>query len=149
MIFNQLIVLLILFKFAKVQLKLNRLSFRKYCLKDLKSNTVFNTFIYFIALGKSSLSIQFVEGQFVDSYDPTIENSKSIQLYSTLVFSIFLVENVSLACLGKFLFLRYGPKYSQPIKLQDFLVNHVSRTNQLDLMKQPDFLHVDTNAHES
>lgn len=26
--------------------------------------------------GKSSLIIQFVEGQFVDSYDPTIENSK-------------------------------------------------------------------------
>lgn len=26
--------------------------------------------------GKSSLTIQFVEGQFVDSYDPTIENSK-------------------------------------------------------------------------
>lgn len=26
-------------------------------------------------VGKSSLTIQFVEGQFVDSYDPTIENS--------------------------------------------------------------------------
>ncbi len=26
--------------------------------------------------GKSSLVIQFVENQFVDSYDPTIENSK-------------------------------------------------------------------------
>ncbi|XP_078199570.1 GTP-binding protein Rheb isoform X2 [Callithrix jacchus] len=26
-------------------------------------------------LGKSSLTIQFVEGQFVDSYDPTIENT--------------------------------------------------------------------------
>ncbi|XP_054863174.1 GTP-binding protein Rheb isoform X1 [Amphiprion ocellaris] len=27
------------------------------------------------ATGKSSLTIQFVEGQFVDSYDPTIENT--------------------------------------------------------------------------
>lgn len=31
---------------------------------------------YVFILGKSSLTIQFVEGQFVDSYDPTIENSK-------------------------------------------------------------------------
>ncbi|XP_054415981.1 GTP-binding protein Rheb isoform X1 [Pongo abelii] len=28
------------------------------------------------SVGKSSLTIQFVEGQFVDSYDPTIENRK-------------------------------------------------------------------------
>ncbi|ENN77027.1 GTP-binding protein Rheb homolog [Dendroctonus ponderosae] len=27
------------------------------------------------SVGKSSLSIQFIEGQFVDSYDPTIENT--------------------------------------------------------------------------
>ncbi|XP_059827818.1 GTP-binding protein Rheb isoform X1 [Hypanus sabinus] len=27
------------------------------------------------SIGKSSLTIQFVEGQFVDSYDPTIENT--------------------------------------------------------------------------
>ncbi|PSN40152.1 GTP-binding protein Rheb [Blattella germanica] len=36
------------------------------------------------SVGKSSLSIQFVEGQFVDSYDPTIENtfSKSTRVNS-------------------------------------------------------------------
>lgn len=32
--------------------------------------------LFFFIAGKSSLTIQFVEGQFVDSYDPTIENSK-------------------------------------------------------------------------
>ena len=32
--------------------------------------------------------------------------------------------------LGKFWFLRYGPKCSQPIRLQDFLFNHISKTNQ-------------------
>ena len=32
----------------------------------------------FASAGKSSLTIQFVENQFVDSYDPTIENSESI-----------------------------------------------------------------------
>lgn len=29
----------------------------------------------FRSVGKSSLTIQFVEGQFVDSYEPTIENT--------------------------------------------------------------------------
>ena len=32
--------------------------------------------------------------------------------------------------LGKFLFLRYGPKCSQPVKLQDFLISLISRTSQ-------------------
>ena len=32
--------------------------------------------------------------------------------------------------LEKFLFLRYGPKCSQPIRLQYFLINHISRRNQ-------------------
>ena len=43
--------------------------------------------------------------------------------------------------LGKFLFLKYGPKCSQPIRLQDFLINHISRT---DIS-----LHVDTDSHKS
>ena len=32
--------------------------------------------------------------------------------------------------LGKFLFLRYGPKCFQPIRFQDSLINLISRTNQ-------------------
>ena len=32
--------------------------------------------------------------------------------------------------LGKFLPLTYGLKCSQPIRLQDFLINHISRTNK-------------------
>ena len=31
---------------------------------------------------------------------------------------------------GRFWFLRYGPKCSQPIRLQDFLINHISRRNR-------------------
>ena len=33
-------------------------------------------------------------------------------------------------CLGKILFLRYKPKWSQPVRFQDFLNQHFSRTNQ-------------------
>lgn len=32
-------------------------------------------FFTFLFTGKSSVTIQFVENHFVDSYDPTIENS--------------------------------------------------------------------------
>lgn len=41
-----------------------------------KSLLILSFFAHFIT-GKSSLTIQYVEGQFVDSYDPTIENSKA------------------------------------------------------------------------
>jgi len=48
---------------------------------------VLTLYIWFL-IGKSSLSIQFVEGQFVDSYDPTIENSK--KYFHLLIFIILL-----------------------------------------------------------
>lgn len=35
------------------------------------------------------MTIQYVEGQFVDSYDPTIENSKSQRQYLYFLFSYF------------------------------------------------------------
>ena len=47
--------------------------------------------------------------------------------------------------LGKFWFLKYGPKSSQSIRLQDFLINYISRTNKWNSLI---FLHVDTNSHK-
>ena len=41
--------------------------------------------------GKSSLAVQFVENQFVDSYDPTIENSKHRKLFS-VSFNLQVVQ---------------------------------------------------------
>lgn len=49
----------------------------------------------FLASGKSSLSIQFVDGQFVDSYDPTIECSKYQNHFDRiffLVYNLFFVQ---------------------------------------------------------
>ena len=47
----------------------------------------------FRSVGKSSLAIQFVQGQFVDSYDPTIENTfnKSIKVRNQ-EFELFVVD---------------------------------------------------------
>ena len=47
--------------------------------------------------------------------------------------------------LVELLFLRYGPKCSQPIRLEDFF-NQPYLQNRS--MKYPDFLHVDTNSHK-
>ena len=55
----------------------------------LPLKTPFKYFVIdsFCLLGKSSLTIQFVENHFVDSYDPTIENSE----YNLAVVSSFII----------------------------------------------------------
>ena len=44
------------------------------------------------------------------------------------IYLIYCVP-VQMQNLGKFLFLRYVPKCSQPMRLQGFLINHIFRTN--------------------
>ena len=51
-------------------------------------------------------------------------------IWSVMEIYIIYCVPAQIPYLGKFLFLRYGPKRSQPIRLQDFLINHLSRTNQ-------------------
>ena len=41
----------------------------------------------------------------------------------------YLLCSCTNSILGKFLFLRYEPKCSQPVRSHDFLINHISRTN--------------------
>ena len=51
-------------------------------------------------------------------------------IWSIMEIYIICCVPAQIPYLGKFLFLRYGPKCSQPIRLQDFLINHISRANQ-------------------
>ena len=51
-------------------------------------------------------------------------------IYFIIKTYIICCVPANIPCLGKFLFLRYGPKYSQPIRLQDSLINYIFRANQ-------------------
>ena len=61
-----------------------------------------------------------------------------IEKYGYWFLLNFFIKNIYIICfvppqipyLGKFLFLKYGPKCSKPMRLQDFLINHISRINQ-------------------
>ena len=48
------------------------------------------------------------------------------------IMKIYIICSVTaqILYLGKYLFLKYEPSCSQPFRLQDFLINHISRTNQ-------------------
>ena len=51
-------------------------------------------------------------------------------IWSIMEFYIICCVPTQMSYLWKFLFLRYRPKCSQPIRLQDFLTKHISRKNQ-------------------
>ena len=51
-------------------------------------------------------------------------------IWSIMTIYIICCVPAQIPYLWKFLFLRYQPKCSQPIRLQDFLINNISRTNQ-------------------
>ena len=51
-------------------------------------------------------------------------------IFSIMKIYIICLVPTQIPYLGKSLFVRYRPKCSQPIRLQDFLINHISRTNQ-------------------
>ena len=51
--------------------------------------------------------------------------------------------------LGKFLFLGYGQKCSQPIRLQEFLINHISRLNQWNSLIFCTFTQVDIKVYQN
>ena len=63
-----------------------------------------------------------------------------LNLKKNLVINLYLICSImkmyiicyvpaQIPYLEKFWFLRYGPKCPQPIRLQDFLINHIPRTN--------------------
>ena len=64
-------------------------------------------------------------------------------IWSIMKFFIICCVAAQIPYLGKLLFLRYGPKCSQPIRLQDFWINHISRTNQWNSLR-----FFDTNSHK-
>ena len=49
---------------------------------------------------------------------------------SIMKFCIICCVPAQIPYLRKLLFLKYWPKCSQPIRLQDFLINDISRKNQ-------------------
>ena len=67
------------------------------------------------------------------------------RLWSIMKIYIICCVAAQIPYLRKCLFLRYGAKCSQPVRLQDFLISHISRTNQWNSL----IFCVDTISHKS
>lgn len=72
---------------APKQRKIALMGFRSVGKKSKQMNLIVQVLNcpFFFEPGKSSITIQLVEGQFVDSYDPTIENSMFCFLFQIII----------------------------------------------------------------
>ena len=51
-----------------------------------------NLLLWFLGVGKSALTIQFIQSHFVDEYDPTIEGKHHLHLLSLFLLALILVR---------------------------------------------------------
>ena len=74
-------------------------------------------------MGKNGLKTRFLN---------LLKNFVIIFYWICSIMKIYIIcyAPAQIPYLGKFLFLRYEPKFSPPIRLQDFLINHISTRNQ-------------------
>uniref|UniRef100_A0A4W5NUG2 GTP-binding protein Rheb n=1 Tax=Hucho hucho TaxID=62062 RepID=A0A4W5NUG2_9TELE len=84
------------------------------------------------SVGKSSLTIQFVEGQFVDSYDPTIENTfNKMVSVNGQDFNLQLVDTAGQVCM-LYIALHYSFYFFTSVSL--FEVVQVLHDKLLDMV---------------
>ena len=68
---------------------------------DTELSVWISIFVFFVGIvdnlfiGKSSITVQFVERQFVDTYDPTVENSKFPNSFFDIL-TIYFFINISI-----------------------------------------------------
>ena len=107
--------------------------------------------IFFI--GPAAVAARVLLNRVCPFFRPSVCLGVFLECYYQFFLNFDMVlENLHFCCVpaqitysGKLWFLRYGSRYSQPIRLQDFLINHISRTSQWNNLI---FLHVDKNSYK-
>ena len=99
-------------------------TYMKLCVTELDFPDFFFFFFFAQKIGKNGTKTGF--------FLSILKNFVINFYWICSIMKIYIICCVSaqVRYLGKFWFLRYGPKRPQPIKLQDFSINHISRTNQ-------------------
>ena len=95
---------------------------------------VLETFMILCMTEQDILKKRFMLGVKIGQREAFLNLKKNLVInfhWSCSIMKIYIICYVpaQIPYLGKILFLRYRPKCSQPIRLQDFLINYFSRTN--------------------